>query len=96
MGRHTFSTLAAAGAALASGAECVPVEWTDSNMAASSSLTSSVSYVHSGNGHWYFGIVVLCVAGRSFVFFCCPRCRCFAPSSWCREYGENKMAVEVM
>ena len=69
MGRRIFSTLAAAGAALVGEAACVPVEWTDSNTAATSSLTSSVSYVHSGNGHWYFGIVVLCVPGRSFVFF---------------------------
>ena len=69
MGRRTFSTLAAAHAALAGEAVCMPVEWTDSNTAASSSLTFSVSYVHSGNGHWYFGIVVLCVPGRSFVFF---------------------------
>ena len=54
---------------MAGGAACVPVEWTNSNMAASLSLRSSVSYVHSGNGHRYFGIVVLCVPGRSFVFF---------------------------
>ena len=59
VGRQTFSTLAAAGAALAGEAVCVLVEWTESNTAASSSLTSSVLYVHSGNGHWYFGIVVL-------------------------------------
>ena len=46
VGRRTFLTLAAARAALAGEAVCVPVP-------------SSVSYVHSGNGHWYFGIVVL-------------------------------------
>ena len=69
MGRRTFSTLAAARAALAGEAVCMPVEWTNSSTAASSSLTFSVSYVHSVNGHCYFGIVVLCVLGRSFVFF---------------------------
>ena len=69
VGRRTFSTLAAARAALAGEAVCMPVEWTDSSMAASSSLMFSVSHVHSGNGHCYFGIVVLCVPGRSFVFF---------------------------
>ena len=68
-GRRTFSTLAAARAALAGEAVCMPVEWTDSSTAGSSSLTFSVSHVHSGNGHCYFGIVVLCVPGRSFVFF---------------------------
>ena len=69
MGRQIFFTLVAAGAALAGGAVCVPVEWTDRNTVASSSLTSSVSYVYSGNGHRYLGTVVLCVPGRSFVFF---------------------------
>ena len=69
MGRQTFSTLAAARAALAGEAVCMPVKWTDSTTAASSSLTFSVSHVHSGNGHCYFGIVVFCVPGRSFVFF---------------------------
>ena len=69
MCHRTFTTLVAGSAALAGEAVCMPVEWTDSNTAASSSWTFSVSYVHSGNGHWYFGIIVLCVPGRSFVFF---------------------------
>ena len=61
MCHRTFTTLVAGSAALAGEAVCMPVEWTDSNTAASSSWTFSVSYVHSGNGHWYFGIIVLCV-----------------------------------
>jgi len=40
-------------------AVCVPEECTDISTAAKESATSSVSYVQSGNGHWYLGIVVL-------------------------------------
>ena len=36
------------------GAVWGPVEWTDSKTAASTSVSSSVSYVRSGNGHFYF------------------------------------------
>ena len=50
MGRRTFSTLAAARAALAGEAVCMPVEWTDSSTAASSSLTFSFHMCIQGTG----------------------------------------------
>ena len=37
-------------------ATCVPFECTEISTTASASSTSSVSYVHSGNGHFYFGM----------------------------------------
>ena len=60
VGRLTLSILAALTPAGAEAvALCVPVECTDINTAARESSTSAASYVQSGNGHLYLGIVVL-------------------------------------
>ena len=57
MGRLTLSILAAiVRCELVSAATCVPFECTEISTAASASSTSSVSYVHSGNGHLYLGM----------------------------------------
>ena len=87
VGRRTLSSLvfgavfgAALGAAAATpGAVCVPAEWTESKTAASASVTSSVSKVHSGNGHLYFFaircgltlfVVIVCRYGEGRFRFC--------------------------
>ena len=57
VGRLTLSILAALVCCeLVGAATCVPFECTEISTAASASSTSSVSYVHSGNGHLYFGM----------------------------------------
>ena len=83
VGRRTLSSLvfgAVFGAAAATpGAVCVPAEWTESKTAASASVTSSVSKVHSGNGHLYFvpiccgltlSVVIVCRYGEGRFRFC--------------------------
>ena len=60
-------------------ATCVPFECTEISMAASASSTSAVSYVHSGNGHLYFGMFDELLEPCNAVFW-----RCFGV---CSSYG---------
>ena len=57
MGRLTLSILVALVCGeLVGAATCVPFECTEISTATSASLTPAVLYVHSGNGHLYFGM----------------------------------------
>ena len=64
----------------------MPVEWTESSTAASSSVTPAVSYVQLGNGHLYFGIVVLFQRGYSIALVVFPAVVFFSDGvSFCHE-----------
>ena len=96
VGHWTFLTLAAASAALASEAVCVPVEWTKSNAAAMFIFDVFHFVCAFREQALVFWRCCLVCAGKVLCVFCCACCRCFACSWWCCEYGGNKMAVKVM
>ena len=80
MGRLTLSILGALVCGeLVGAATCVPFECTEISTAASASSTSAVSYVHSGNGHLYFGMFGELMEPCNAVFW-----RCFGV---CSSYG---------
>ena len=56
---------------LVGAATCVPFECTEISTAASASSTSAVSYVHSGNGHLYFGMFGELMEPCNAVFWRC-------------------------
>ena len=65
----------------------MPLECAEINAAASASSTSSVSYMHSGNGHWYFGMF-----GGFLLPFCVVCWRYLNDLSW---YGDVSRVAKI-